>query len=105
MNLDNFNDLLSGALTAPVYRDAAPAGIPEFVVWSRYGSATAIGDGRVCLELPLVQVDVVTQSEDSALADQVKELLSSAGLAWFEAGCGYDDEWTANRCTLQLTVD
>lgn len=91
-------------LTPNVYELAAPAGKTEYVVWHRYGSATLIGDDGVRLDVARVQLDIIWQSMSDAFPDQIKEMLSSLSLPWFEADYGYDDEWSGMRCILQVEV-
>lgn len=91
-------------LTPHVYHLAAPAGKTEYIAWHRYGSAALIGDDGVRLHVPKVQLDIIWQAKSDAFPDQIKELLSSLSLPWFEAYYGYDDEWSGMRCILQVEV-
>lgn len=89
---------------AHVYQTAAPAGTRSYIVWNRYGSTTLIGDDGVRLSVPKVQLDIIWQDASDAFPDQIKELLSSHSLPWYEADYGYDDEWGGMRCILQVEV-
>jgi len=93
-------------LGVEVYEGAAPAGSERFIVWQDYSSANAVGDGAVCISIPIVQLDIVTPAGvHDELHLQVKTLLGELGMAWTEIERGYDDEWMAMRCILQLAVD
>ena len=86
-----------------VYRDKAPAGATEYVLYHRYGSHVAVGDDSVCMALPKVQLDIIWQA-DEELPDRVKELLCDLRLPGDEMDYGYDDEWASMRCILQLEL-
>lgn len=105
MTLKEFESGLK-ELGVDVYEGAAPQEAERFIVWQDYSSANAFADGVVLLSIPIVQLDIITPagiSDDLHL--QVKNRLCEMGLAWEEIERGYDDEWMAMRCILQLAVD
>lgn len=104
MTLDDLKTQLL-SVCPEVHHLAAPEGVDEYIVYHRYSEVPAIGDDAVCLSIPMVQLDIITQDPDAELADKAKELLVELGIVWFEAGYGYDDDWAAIRCVLQFALD
>ena len=91
------------AVSPAVYRDKAPEGATEYVLYHRYSSNVVIGDDSVCVAVPRVQLDIIWQT-DEELPDRVKELMCNLRLPWEEMDYGYDDEWASMRCILQLEL-
>lgn len=102
MDIDRLTAQLT-TVTPHVYELAAPAGVAEYVAWHRYGSGTLIGDDGVQVATDRLQLDIIWQ-QDKTLPKKIKETLSSLSIPWFEADYGYDDDWTAMRCILQIEV-
>lgn len=102
MNLNDFEKHLQ-TVSPAVYRDKAPDGAVEYVLYHRYGSHTLVADDAVRLSLPKLQLDIIWQT-DQELPDRVKELLSDLSLPWEEIDYGYDDVWASMRCILQLEL-
>lgn len=92
-------------VTDKVFRMQAPNNEPEYVVWHGYGHNSLVGDDGVRVELLKVQLDVIWQDNDSDFLGRIKGVLSDFALPYFEAEYGYDDEWMAMRCILQLELD
>lgn len=103
MRLKRFEQHLR-TLTSKVYKDKAPAGETEYILWHRYGSSVVIGDDAVCLAADKLQLDVIWQSEDSSLAEDLKALLVDLRLPWDEISYGWDDDWLGYRCILQTEL-
>lgn len=104
MTTKEFEQMLK-LVTPEVYHLQAPTGINECVVWHGYGHKNLVGDDGVRLELLKVQLDVLWQDEDSGFLESIKETLSTFDLAYSEVEYGYDDDWAAMRCILQLELD
>lgn len=103
MTLPEFKQTLEAAAPGLIYELAAPNGLSEYAVWHSYGPASLIGDDRVQLELPRVQIDVIWQTDAQLLAT-VKDVLFDMAIPYVVVDHGYDDAWQSMRCILQLEV-
>lgn len=103
MTLPEFKQTLEAAAPGLIYELVAPNGLSEYAVWHSYGPASLIGDDRVQLEVPRVQIDVIWQTDDQLLIT-VKEALFDMAIPYVVVDYGLDDAWQAMRCILQLEV-
>ena len=103
MSIEEFGRLLDLAIPGKVFELAAPKGMTEYAVWHEYAPRTLGGDNAVQLEVSRVQIDVIWQ-KDKSLLKSIKQALSDNGLFYEIVEHGYDDEWQAMRCILQLEV-
>lgn len=87
-----------------VYETAAPKGKPRYVVWHRYGRSSTFGDDRNQLDLPKVQIDIVTNIHDDLLVDDICAALWLMDIPYSVESEGYDDEYNAYRTILQMVV-
>lgn len=86
------------------YETAAPKGKQRFVVWHRYGRSSFFGDDRNQVDVPKVQIDIVTNIHDDTLVDDICAALWLMDLPYSVESEGYDDEYNAFRTILQLVV-
>lgn len=86
------------------YETAAPKGLKRYVVWARYGRASSFGDNQNQVDLPKVQIDVLTNVHDDTLADDICDALRHMELPYSVQSEGYDDDFAAYRTILQLVV-
>lgn len=86
------------------YEIAAPKGAQRFVSWHRYGRFPVLGDDRNQVDLPKVQIDIVTNNPTDTLVDDVCAALWLMDLPYSVVSEGYDDEYSALRTILQLVV-
>ena len=86
------------------YELAAPAGKLRDVVWHRYGRHHLHGDNRNVLDIPKVQLDIVTNLKVDFLVDDVCAALWKMGLAYSVQSEGYDQDYNAFRTILQVEV-
>ena len=89
---------------AEVYETAAPKGAVDFVVWAKYGTQSGFGDDCNLFGLPKVQIDIVTQTRDSIIADDIMAALWAMNLPYSVQSEGYDTEYNAFRTILQAVV-
>lgn len=89
---------------ADVYETAAPKGKQRYVVWHRYGRDSVHGDDRNQVDVPKVQIDIVTNIPDDLLVDDVCAALWLMDLSYSVESEGYDDEYSAYRTIIQLVV-
>lgn len=87
-----------------VYELAAPQGAQRYAVWHRYGRSSVHGDDRNQLDAPKVQIDIITQSLEDTLVDDICAALWLMDLGYIVVSEGYDDEYCACRTILQLVV-
>ena len=104
MTLQQFDANLKAAF-ADTYETAAPKGRQRYVVWHRYGRRSLHGDNRNQLDLPKVQIDIVTNIPGDLLVDDICAALRMMDLPYSVESEGYDDEYAAFRTILQLEVD
>lgn len=86
------------------YEIAAPKGLHRFVVWHRYGRHSIRGDDRNQVDIPKVQIDIITNVPGDFLAEDVCAALWVMGLPYEVVSEGYDDDYAAMRTILQLEV-
>ena len=103
MTLKGFENGLKETF-ADVYELAAPQDKKRFVVWHTYGRHSHHGDNRNVLNIPKVQVDIVTNREDDFLVDDIFSALWMMGLSYSIQSEGYDPDYNAYRTILQLEV-
>ena len=103
MTLQEFENGLKEAC-AETYELAAPAGALRYVVWHRYGRHSLHGDNRNVLDIPKVQIDIVTNRKLDFLVDDVCAALWTMGLCYSIESEGYDPDYNAYRTILQLEV-
>ena len=87
-----------------VFEIAAPKGKQRYVVWHRYGRSSTFGDDRNQVDVPKVQIDIVTNIKDDLLVDDICAALWLMDLSYVIVSEGYDDEYCAFRTILQLVV-
>ncbi len=87
-----------------VYELAAPPGLSQYVVYQAYGFETVFGDDCNMIDAPKVQIDILWQSLPNSLMPSVLDKLRSLSQPFTVVGLGYDDEYAAMRCTLELVV-
>ena len=103
MTLQQFDTALKKAVPE-TFETAAPKGKQRYVVWHRYGRSSTFGDDRNQLELPRVQIDIITNRKDDFIVDDVCAALWMMDLPYSVESEGYDDEYAAFRTILQLVV-
>lgn len=103
MTLREFEAQLKNAYEN-TYETAAPKGQLDYVVWQRYGTQPGFGDDCNLFGLPKVQIEIVTQTRDSIIADDVMAALWAMNLPYSVQSEGYDPEYNAFRTILQAVV-
>lgn len=103
MTLQQFENNLKTACPE-TYELAAPQGAKRYVVWHRYGASSSFGDDRNVLDLPKVQIDIITNVEHDMLVDEICAALWEMDLTYSIQSEGYDLEYNAYRTILQLAV-
>lgn len=103
MTLQQFENNLKTACPE-TYELAAPQGAKRYVVWHRYGASSSFGDDRNVLDLPKVQIDIITNVEHDMLVDEICAALWEMDLTYSIQSEGYDPEYNAYRTILQLAV-
>ena len=103
MTLQQFENNLKAACPE-TYELAAPQGAKRYVVWHRYGVSSSFGDDRNVLDLPKVQLDIITNVEHDMLVDEICAALWEMDLTYSIQSEGYDPEYNAYRTILQLAV-
>ena len=103
MTLQQFDAALKAAIPE-TYETAAPENVTRFVCWHRYGRDSLYGDDRNQLDVPRVQIDIITDQTDDTLADDIAAALWMMDLPYSVVSEGYDDEYAAFRTILQLVV-
>lgn len=95
-------------VSANVYRDAAPAGVTEYIVWSIYSCAVIHGDNHGVMVVPRVQVDAYTQSptagDSGGLFTKLIDLMVDLNLAYEIADVSFDEATASRRMILQLSA-
>ena len=86
------------------YELAAPQGMKRFVVWHRYGRRSYYGDNRNVLDLPKVQIEIVSNIDGDYLVEDVCAALWAMDLPYSVESEGYDPEYNAYRTILQTEV-
>ena len=103
MTLQQFDAALKAACPE-TYEIAAPKASKRHVVWHKYGSTSHFGDNHNVLDLPKVQIDIITNIKDDTLVDDICCELWLLDLPYTIESEGYDDEYAAFRTILQLVV-
>lgn len=103
MTLQQFENNLKTACPE-TYELAAPQGVKRYVVWHRYGASSSFGDDRNVLDLPKVQLDIITNVEHDMLVDEICAALWMMDLTYSVQSEGYDPDYNAYRTILQLAV-
>lgn len=104
MPLKKFEKALKEACPGLVFELAAPADLTRYAVWHRYGRGHTYGDDRNQLDLPKVQIDIITDKLDDTLVDDIAAALWLLDLPYEVVSEGYDDDYAAYRTILQLVV-
>ena len=103
MTLQQFEANLKAACPG-TYELAAPQGVERYVVWHSYGASSTFGDDRNVLDLPRVQIDIISRTRDDILADDICAALWMMDLTYTVQSEGYDPDYNAYRTILQLVV-
>lgn len=103
MTLQQFENNLK-AVCPETYELAAPQGAKRYVVWHRYGASSSFGDDRNVLDIPKVQIDIITNVEHDILVDEICAALWTMDLTYSIQSEGYDPDYNAYRTILQLAV-
>ena len=103
MTLQQFEQHLKEAC-AEVYELAAPQGAKRYVAWHRYGASSSFGDDRNMLDIPKVQLDIITNIHPDTLVDEICAALWMMDLTYSIQSEGYDPDYNAYRTILQLAV-
>lgn len=103
MTLQDLDNALKTACPE-TYEIAAPKGKQRYVTWHRYGRSFLYGDNRNQLDVPKVQIDIITNSHNDTLVDDVCAVLWLLDLPYSVESEGYDDEYSAYRTILQVVV-
>lgn len=104
MTLQTFDANLKAACPGRVFELAAPAEMTRYAVWHRYGRNSTYGDNRNQLDIPKVQIDIISDTLDDLLVDDISAALWMMDLPYEVVSEGYDDDYAAYRTILQLVV-
>ena len=103
MTLQAFEAALKEAVPE-TYPLQAPAGVARYVAWHTYSASSLRGDDRNQLDAPKVQLDIVYQSAQDTIVDDVLAALWLMDLPYEIISEGYDPDYAAMRVVLQLVV-
>lgn len=103
MTLQEFENGLKAAVPE-TYNLAAPEKAKRFVVWHSYGYKPLHGDNRNQVNIPKVQIDIVTNDPLDTIVDDVFAALWMMDLSYEIISDGYDPDYNRNRTILQLEV-
>ena len=103
MTLKEFEKSLKETF-ADTFELAAPSDKNRYVVWHRYGAHSHFGDNRNVLNVPKVQIDIVSNIDGDFLVDDICAALWTMGLSYSIESEGYDPDYNAYRTILQLEV-
>lgn len=103
MTLQEFEASLKDAVPE-TYNLQAPAGEVRYVTWHTYSGSSVRGDDRNQLDAPKVQLDIVYQSTQDTIVDDVLSALWLMDLPYEIISEGYDPDYAAMRVILQLVV-
>lgn len=103
MTLQEFDAKLKEAWPK-TYELAAPKGESRYVVWNRYGYHSSFGDDHNVVDLPKVQIDIVSNIRDDILVADVCAALWLMDIPYSVQSDGYDPDYNAFRTILQLVV-
>ena len=104
MTLQEFDANLKEACPGLVFELAAPKDKPRYVVWHRYGRSSTYGDDRNQLDMPKVQIDIISNDYHDLLAEDVAVALWMMDQSYEIISEGYDDNYAAYRTIYQLVV-
>lgn len=104
MTLQEFDSKLKDSCPGLVFELAAPKDADRYAVWHRYGRSSTYGDDRNQLDVPKVQIDIISNDKDDILVDDVLAALWIMDLPYSIESEGYDDDYAAYRTILQLVV-
>ena len=104
MTLQEFDANLKKQCPDLVFELSAPEKLRRYVVWHRYGYRSTYGDDQNQLDLPKVQIDIITNDYYDLLAEDVAIALIMMHLPYEVISEGYDDDYAAYRTILQLVV-
>ena len=96
MTLQQFENNLKTACPE-TYELAAPQN-------AKYGASSSFGDDRNMVDLPKVQIDIVSNVLHDFLVDDVCAALWAMDLTYSIQSEGYDPDYNAYRTILQLVV-
>lgn len=95
-------------VTSDVYHLGAPQGLTEYIVWEEYNFTPILGDNRVQLLIPRVQIDAYTQDdtpvESNTFLQAVLGVLDALELCYSMQECGYDPDAASMRLIIQCDV-
>lgn len=103
MTLQEFEASLKEAVPE-TYNLQAPARAVRYVTWNTYSGSSVRGDDRNQLDAPKVQLDIVYQSTQDTIVDDVLAALWLMDLPYEIISEGYDPDYAAMRVILQLVV-
>lgn len=97
-------EMLLKSVCPNTYELAAPPGISEYIVWQQYGVRSVAGDNSFYVDAPEVQLDLITQNPPRALQKALFAALRAARQPYSVVSVGYDDEYAAYRCIIEMVV-
>ena len=103
MTITDFETALKAAVPNS-YPDAAPAGVRPCVAYSVYGMRSVPGDDRNQMDIPKVQLDILTSGHLDPLVDAVTDVLFDLELPYSVQDMSYDSEYGCFRTILQTEV-
>ena len=103
MTLQQFESNLKAAFP-DVFKTAAPKAKQRYVVWHTYGRSSQYGDDHNQIDVPKVQIDIITNVDNDFLVDDICAALWAMDLTYSVVSEGYDDEYCAYRTILQMVV-
>ena len=103
MTLQEFEASLKEAVPE-TYPLQAPSGKTRYVAWHTYDASSIRGDDRNQLDAPKVQLDIVYQSTQDTIVDDVLAAMWLMDLPYEIISEGYDQDYAAMRAILQLVV-
>lgn len=104
LDLPGLETALLTVLPGAVFHYDAPKGPERYVVYTEFGERSAYADDEEQLCLPVVQIDVITQTEADTLVDSIKSTLKELGQIIALKDTYYDDEIMAVRSVLEITL-
>lgn len=103
MTISDFSAALKAAVPN-CYQDAAPAGCRPCAVFSVYGVKSVFGDDRNLVDIPKVQIDLLTLKLFDPIVDAVTDVLWDLGLSYSVQSMAYDPDYGCFRTILQTEV-
>ena len=103
MTLQNLDAILKKA-TPDVYELAAPEGAASFVVYALSGYRQIRADDIILMEIPQIQIHIVSQSTGADLESRVFRVLRDYHITWMLLDTGYnpDRNWFITRISVVL---